>query len=93
MLQRLFVWPQATPATSVMGGSDGMVWEIYFLPVECNELDRKYSPIINGRKEGAGCIKGMALIAVDILGVLNTVFAVFPSSPPSGFCGFNKSFP
>ena len=28
------------------------------------------------RKEGAGYIKGMVLVAVGILGVLNTVFAV-----------------
>ena len=46
---------------------------IYFLSFECNELDRKYSSIINGRKEGAGYIKGMVLVAV---GILNMVFAV-----------------
>ena len=47
------------------------------------------------RKEGAGYIKGMVLVAVGILGVLNTVFAVFLPSPPSGFCGFSwiENFP
>ena len=52
---------QATPTTSVIGGgmqgSDGMVWEIYFLSFECNELDRKYSPIINGQEGGGGLYK------------------------------------
>ena len=90
---------QATPTTSVIGGgmqgSDGMVWEIYFLSFECNELDRKYSHIINGQEGGGGLYKRMVLVAVGILGVLNTVFAVFPPSPPSGFCGFSwiENFP
>ena len=39
--------------------------------------------------EAAGCMmKKMVLVAVDILGVLNTVFAVFPPSLPLGFYGF-----